>query len=97
MSSGLSTLGEALRNEFVRFGGLSCLCARRDRVQRTRASIFPRLKFTVGIHGATLRRLTGVYPFNLFHGRWMLIQMAGMKKWWGEKPEELDFTIEQSG
>lgn len=30
-------LEEALRNEFVRFGGLSCLCALQDRVQRTRA------------------------------------------------------------
>lgn len=33
-------LEEALRNEFVRFGGLSCLCARRDRVQRTQAYFY---------------------------------------------------------
>lgn len=90
-------LEEALRNEFVRFGGLSCPCARRrDRVQRN-ASIFSRLKFMAGIHGATLRRLTGVYPFNLFYGRWMLMQMAGMKKMVGERRgvrRESDFVIE---
>lgn len=78
----VSTLGRsALRNEFVRFGGLSCLpaClparASGPRTKSARAH-FHGSKFTARIHGATLRQLTDVYSFNLFNDRWMLVQMA---------------------
>lgn len=78
MSSGLSTLGRSASKRVCSFRRI-ILAARASRPRTKSASIFSRLKFTAGIHGTTLRRLTGVYSFNLFNGRWMLMQMAAMK------------------
>lgn len=77
MSSGLSTLGRSASKRVCSFRRI-ILAARTSGPRTKSASIFSRLKFTAGIHGATLRRLTSAVCIRLIYstvdGCWC--------KWW---------------
>lgn len=90
MSSGLSTLGRNASKRVCSFRRI-ILPVRASEPRTKNASIFSRLKFTARIHRATLRRLTGVYPFNLFHGRWMWCKWREWKNGGEKSPKRVGF------
>lgn len=97
MSSGLSTLGRSASKRVCSFRWI-ILPARTSGPRTKSASIFSRLKFTAGIHGATVTSAyqRGVYSFNLFNGRWMLMQMVGVEKRREEELRERESWIPRS-